>query len=164
MQDKQENTQPEIQVRPDSAQPQEQQPVQASGAVTIVEQSTNEQTSGGASNTQVNAAITEPIEDGGAKKSKKWVVVLMLVIIVGVGAVVGGYLVGRRAKLARQQQREERVLPTPIPEERDSLTEVYENLSSSDEVSDIEKDLDATTFEGLDKELADIDNELASQD
>lgn len=172
MQDNQENTQPETpEVQPNIVEPSEQQ-TQNQAASTELQQPVQAAEAAGDLNkgdSDAGAVNARPEEDtalgeNGEKRSKKWVVILVVVLIVGIGAVVGGYLVGRKAKLARQQAREERVIPSPIPEERDSLTSIYENLSGSDEVSEIEKDLNATTFQGLDKELSDIDNEFAAED
>lgn len=50
--------------------------------------------------------------------------------------------------------------PAEIEAEIDTALESLETQSTSDEVSDIEADLDATLLDDLDKELEDIDLEL----
>ena len=108
---------------------------------------------------QVQAETSEPKGRG-----KKWAIILSVVLVVGIGAVVVGFISGRKARDAQKQQREERVVHTPVVEEKDALTEQYNEISTSDEITDIEADLNATSFEGLDKELTDIDKELIAEE
>jgi uncharacterized protein HemX len=95
----------------------------------------------------------------------KMVAIAIVVLLLALGAVVAGIVSGRRARLARQEEREQLIMPTPTPtEEEDTLTVSYEQLSDSDEIADIESDLNATSFEGIDAELSDIDSELSAED
>lgn len=50
--------------------------------------------------------------------------------------------------------------PAEIAAEADTALESLETQSTSDEISDIEADLDATSLDDLDQELGDIDLEL----
>ena len=55
--------------------------------------------------------------------------------------------------------------PTPIPNSAaklDSATAVLEQQGTSDELSDIETDLETTDLTNIDKELSDIESELFS--
>jgi len=53
--------------------------------------------------------------------------------------------------------------PTPSPSaEIDEDTTALEEQGTSDEISDIEADLNATDLSDIDKELTDIDSELSS--
>lgn len=54
--------------------------------------------------------------------------------------------------------------PTPIPSPSSSVDETTSNLEkqgTSDELAEIEKDLEATDLSNLDKGLTDIENELS---
>lgn len=54
-------------------------------------------------------------------------------------------------------------LPTPTPsEETDAQTSTLEEQGTSDEIEDIEADLEATDLSEIDKELEDIESELTS--
>lgn len=98
------------------------------------------------------------------KGSKKVMLLIVLVVVFGLLAVVGGVITGRLAQQRQKekQQQERVVAATPTPEESDVLTEKYESQSDSDEIGDIEADLENTLFSGIDAELADIDEELSS--
>ena len=51
---------------------------------------------------------------------------------------------------------------TALPTEEDTQTAALEQQSDSDEINDIEADIQATDLSNLDKELADIEAEIAS--
>jgi uncharacterized protein HemX len=110
--------------------------------------------------TEQDVQVGMPDPKGGGRK---WMFILGLVLVVGIGAITIGFISGRKAREAKRSQREERVAPTPMAEE-DALTDQYEKQSSSDEIADIEADLNATSFEGIDEELTDIDKELSSEE
>lgn len=56
---------------------------------------------------------------------------------------------------------QENITPEEILEQKDETLKTLETQSSSDEIKDIEADLDLTKIEGLDKELENIDVELS---
>lgn len=110
---------------------------------------------------QVSAA--EP-PAGGRRKIAIFVIVFLLLAL---GAVIAGIISGQRTRRAQleEQGREAAAAPTPTPaEEEDSLTAQYEDQSDSDEIADIESDLQATSFEGIDTELTSIDEEFSAQE
>ena len=102
----------------------------------------------------------------GARPSffKKYGLVLIILdVILVLGLVVMG------ASYIRMSQ--ERALPSPTPmptslptpsEETDAQTSALEEQGTSDEVEDIEADLEATELSDIDKELEDIESELTS--
>ncbi len=95
---------------------------------------------------------------------KKIFVILALVILLGLVAVVGGVISGRFAQQRSQnQQAQEREVISPA-EEDDVMTQKLEEQSDSDAIEDIETDLNATSFSGIDEELADIDQELSAEE
>ena len=147
-------------------QPAEQVQLSGDGEQVQPDQQTGEESksespeSGEAVQAQEESSVVEG--EGGGRK--KWPIILALVLVLGLGAVVAGFLTGKGAKQAKIEKREDRVVATPTSEEKDSLTEQYEKLSSSDEVDDIETDLQATSFVGIDAELTDIDQELSAED
>ena len=94
---------------------------------------------------------------------KRMALIAIVVLVLALGAVVAGIISGGRARQTRQTDREEVVVPTPTPVEEDALTAQYEQTSDSDEIADIEADLQATSFEGIDAELSDIDRELSKE-
>ena len=82
-----------------------------------------------------------------------------VVIVISLGMFVYGY----------QKLGQEKPTPTPTPvltptpiEEGDEQTSALEEQDTSDEVGDIEADLEATDLSGIDQELEDIDSELSS--
>ncbi len=120
--------------------------------------------------TEENLAATEqigsesPVVEEAKAGKKKWMVVLGLVFVLGLTAVVLGFMSGKRAKQAKTEKQDEIVVaPLPVAEEKDVLTEEYKKQSTSDEVVDIEADLNNTSFNGLEAELTDIDKELSSE-
>jgi len=89
------------------------------------------------------------------KKSTGAVIGSIIVIVV---IIVGGlYLWGKQISEKRAQ---ESMTPEQILSEPDNSLNALQNQSKSDEVSDIEKDLNATDLNELDKELQNIDEEL----
>ena len=94
---------------------------------------------------------------------KRMALIAIVVLVLALGAVVAGIISGQRARRTTQAEREEVVVPTPTPTEEDALTAQYEQTSDSDEIADIEADLQATSFEGIDAELSDIDRELSAE-
>ena len=79
-----------------------------------------------------------------------------------VAAIICLLLVGVLWKLVKGQAKTTPVTPTPTPiEEVDQSTQELESQGTSDEIGDIEADLEATDLTELDKELSDIENELS---
>jgi len=60
------------------------------------------------------------------------------------------------------QQQEVTPQPTPTPNNTDEITTNLETQSDSDEVEAIENDLKTTDFTNLDKEMANIENEITT--
>lgn len=119
-----------------------------------------------ASSAESEGAAAKPVvEKTGGSGGRKWLLVIVLLLTVGLGAVVVGFVSGRRAKQAKLEEREEQsVIPTPAVEAEDELTAEYEQQSDSDEIADIEADIQNTSLEGLDKELVNINSELSAED
>ena len=101
---------------------------------------------------------------GGGRKIAMLVIVFL---VLALGAVVAGIISGQRSRQARQtgQTSEIAAVPTPTPtEEADSLTTQYEQQADSDEIGSIESDLQSTSFNGVDAELTQIDQEFSAQE
>lgn len=82
-------------------------------------------------------------------------VIAALICLIGIGVLLF---------LNRRQAARVTVTPTPTPtpvEEVDEATKQLEEQGTSDEITDIEVDLNATDLTELDKELTDIENELS---
>jgi hypothetical protein len=79
-----------------------------------------------------------------------------------IAAIICLLLVGVLWKLTQSQVKTPPVTPTPTPTEAvDQSTQALESQGTSDDLGDIEADLNATDFTDLDKELSDIENELS---
>lgn len=92
------------------------------------------------------------------KDEKKSVGPIIGIAIILVIIIFGGlYYWGDQIKNQREQ---ENITSEEILEQKDPALEALEVQSSSDEIVDIEADLDLTDLEGLGKELGDIDVEL----
>ena len=79
-------------------------------------------------------------------------VIAALICLVGIGVLWF---------LNKRQATPTTVAPTPTPaEEVDEATRQLEQQGTSDEIDEIEADLNATDLTEIDKELTDIDNEL----
>ena len=88
---------------------------------------------------------------------KFWYVFAILGVIVALclAFLVYGYL--------KLNQQKSAPIPTPTAtEEIDEQTSDLEEQGASDEIEDIEADLEATDLSGIDQELEDIDSELSS--
>ncbi len=104
----------------------------------------------------------EMLEEGKPNLLKRfWYLFLIfgVLIILSLGILVYGY-----QKLSQEKPAS---IPTPMPtptpiEETDEQTSALENQGTSDEITDIEDDLEATNLSDLDQELEDIDSELSS--
>lgn len=80
-------------------------------------------------------------------------VIIALVCLIGIGAL---WFLNKRQAIPGT------VAPTPTPsEEVDEGTKKLEEQGTSDEITDIETDLNATDLTEIDKELTDIENELS---
>lgn len=79
-------------------------------------------------------------------------VIILVIIIFG-----GLYYWGGQIK---NQKEQENVTSEEILEQKDPALEALEIQNSSNEIKDIEVDLDLTNLEGLDKELENIDAEI----
>lgn len=104
--------------------------------------------------------ITQP---GGKKTGKKMLLFVFLFLLLGVAVVVVGFFSG---SLVRQQagEPETQVREEAQPvEEEDKMTQKYLEQSDSNETSSIEKDLNDTSFEGIEQEMAQIEQEMASE-
>lgn len=133
----------------------EQQPVQADSQPASGQEAVQEQVAG-----------SEVVGDdtGGGGRKKKLGMIIAVVLILALGTVTVGFYFGRRVQQAKKVERPRPVAElTPVPSDEDALTAQYEKLSSSDEIADIEADLRATAFEGIDAELMDIDKEFDSE-
>ena len=103
-------------------------------------------------------------EGGKPSFFKKYGLVLIIIdIILVLGLVVMG--------VAYWKMSQEKALPSPTPtpvslptpsEETDAQTSALEEQGTSDEIEDIEADLNATDLSEIDKELDDIESELAA--
>lgn len=80
------------------------------------------------------------------------IAIILVIIIFGGLYYWGGQI--------NNQEERANITPEEIIEQEDPALETLETQSSSDEIVDIEADLDLTNLEGLDKELGDIDAEL----
>ncbi len=88
---------------------------------------------------------------------KLWFIPVMLVLVALI--VVGSLWVMNKGLITPKPS----PAPTPSPSaEIDEDTAVLEEQGTSDEISDIEADLNATDLFDIDKELTDIDRELSS--
>ena len=76
------------------------------------------------------------------KKSRTWLVIVIIVVL----AVLAWFAYSYRTIL--------------IPSGTESQINKLESQSTSDEIGDIEKDLNATSLDGLNNELSDIEKEL----
>ena len=91
--------------------------------------------------------------------------VILAIILVGV---VGGFRFFNQKTLQESSSQiapgtEEMITEeTAPPTEEDTQTAALQQQSDSDEINDIEADLQATDLSNLDKELADIEAEIAS--
>ena len=88
-------------------------------------------------------------------------VIFGVMIVLSLGILVYGYHKLSQAKPVPLPT------PTPIPtptvaEEVDEQTSALKGQGSSDELEDIETDLEATDLSGIDQELEDIDSEFSS--
>ena len=107
----------------------------------------------------------QPASVGGGGRKIAMLVIVFLVL--ALGAVVAGIISGQRSRQARQKEQTSEVVtvPTPTPtEEADSLTTQYEQQADSDEIGSIESDLQSTSFNGVDAELTQIDQEFSAQE
>lgn len=111
---------------------------------------------------QAGEPTPQPPQDGGADQGgesvaeeKKAMGPLVGIIIIVVVIVLGGYY------FWTTQLNQEPMTAEEIAAEEDTATNALNEQSDSDEVADIEADLDATDLEGLDAELEQIDQELA---
>ncbi len=94
-------------------------------------------------------------EGGGINLKKFWFLPLLLVLVV---VIVGGMLWAMESGL---------ILPKPSPSPtptavEDESTAALEEQGTSDEIWEIEADLNATDLSDLDKEVQDIEKELAA--
>lgn len=114
-----------------------------------------------------SAKAEQPVDIGEqqAPSRRKMAVVAIVVMTLAIGAIAAGIISGRRARMTKRAESEQAVEPTPTPaEEKDALLVSYERDSDSDEIADIEADLNSTSFKGIDAELSDIDSELSAED
>lgn len=102
--------------------------------------------------------VTQAPEAGkGFGFDKLWFIPVILALVVVI--VVGALWVTNKGLLIPQPS----PTPTPTPAaEVDEGTAALEEQGTSDEVSEIEADLNATDLSDIDKELTDIENELTS--
>ncbi len=98
----------------------------------------------------------EPPKGGGGR----FIFIAIIILVLAIGAVVLGFVSARRARLEKMSGEQ----PSTAAETADSMTAQYEQMADSDEISSIESDLANTSFEGIDKELAEIDKELAAEE
>jgi len=105
-------------------------------------------------------SASEPVGTPEPKKSglqQYWYLLVALVLVVFMS--VGGIWFIKQGRFNPQPS------PTPFPSptaEADQGTEALDEQGSSDEIDEIEKDLDNTDLNNLDKELSDIESELAT--
>lgn len=102
------------------------------------------------------------------KSFKKMGTILAAISLAVVIIAVGYFLVVRLGKTKPPRS----VTPSPVPTptivsklpitEADTATAALEEQSDSDEIADIEKDLNSTSLKDIDKELTDIESELSS--
>lgn len=91
---------------------------------------------------------------------KRVALIVGIVLVLAIGAVVAGFISSRRAREAGVGQGPE----APLVTQEDTMTTQYSEQSASDEVSAIESDLQNTSFDGIDREMTEIDKELSKQE
>lgn len=94
-------------------------------------------------------------EERSEKKSVGPIIGIAIILVI----IIFGGLYYWGGQINNQEERAN-ITPEEIIEQEDPTLETLETQSSSDEIVDIEADLDLTNLEGLDKELGDIDAEL----
>jgi len=103
---------------------------------------------------------TSPEEVGAAKPEKKFAgQIIGIVIIIGIIIIGGLYFYGKSLYQAAPIVDED-VTGAEILERPDATTEALEQQGTSDEIVDIEEDLNVTDLDNLDAELENIDVEL----
>jgi len=110
---------------------------------------------------------SEPQPASAGSGGRKIAILVIVFLVLALGAVVAGIISGQRSRQARQEEQasEVAVVPTPTPrEEADGLTTQYEQQADSDEIDSIDSDLQSTSFNGVDTELTQIDQEFSAQE
>ena len=105
-----------------------------------------------------SSAPVPEVAGGGGKRVG---LIVALVLVLATAAVVAGFVSARRS---RQSRVGEESSITPEVTAEDTMTTQYEQVSDSDEIVSIESDLQSTSFDGIDKELAEIDKELSKEE
>jgi len=103
----------------------------------------------------------EPKQSRFKSLEKLWFVPLILAILAIL--IIGGLWISNQGFLKPEPS------PTPLPSpiaspeaEEDAATAALEEQSTSDEIEEIEADLEATDLDDIDEELTDIENELSA--
>lgn len=110
--------------------------------------------------------MTEPIQEQSVPEIKKpnfferfWFVFVILAILALL--LVGILWASNQGPISFRPKPSPTPLPSPTAE-IDTTTSTLEKQGTSDEISDIEADLNTTDLTNIDKELTDIDSELSS--
>ena len=107
------------------------------------------------------APTQEEASSSGQTQQKSMGPMLGIVIIVVLLVLGGFYFWGTQIKDKSQVQENAEVTAEDIANQEDTALENLNTQSTSDEIDDIEADLDATDLESLDSELDAIDQELS---
>lgn len=96
--------------------------------------------------------------------SSKWIVIIIALILLIIAASGGAFFYLTQYKYAGPVEIVSPESEIPVVNDanvdNDSQTKTLENLNTSDEITDIESDLDDTKLENLDQELDEIDQQL----
>lgn len=95
--------------------------------------------------------------ENGEEKNNRWAWIVTGVVIV---VVVAGFYMWPKEGASPANAPEESQI---VQEEVDASAAALQQVSSSDEVSDIEQDLNNTDLSGLDKEIQDIETEVNAE-
>lgn len=143
----------------------EQKPAEVSGTSDQGQSQETPQAEGVKKGPVADVPTETPETEPDVPSGRKMALIAIVVMALALGVVIAGIISGRQTRLAKQKERELAVEPTPTPTEKeDMLTASYKEMSETDEIYDIEADLDATSFEEIDAELTDIDKELTAED
>ena len=107
------------------------------------------------------APTQEEASSSGQTQQKSMGPMLGIVIIVVLLVLGGFYFWGTQIKDKSQVQENAEVTAEDIANQEDTALDNLNTQSTSDEIDDIEADLDATDLESLDSELDAIDQELS---
>ncbi len=110
---------------------------------------------------QEQSAQEQPKPEKTNGLAKYWFVPVILAVIILL--VVGGLWVSNREFTKKESASTPAPTPSPAVEAQiDEDTAALEEQGTSDEISAIEEDLETTDFSNLDKELSEIESELAA--